>query len=878
MNINRSLTLDKSCVYLNVFCDEQEYDKIPVDLLADVRGRYFAGNGKRIKDKLTFTANNVKYVFSCQMDSKGKFKWKALANDRVTEEAVTEPAGYIIIYKTSSGVNFKKAYFNHSHIWQKTEYFAINSSEPVISLMPWLNDERVAIAMYDNDSSFPQILYAMPVPQDESEISQAVAICRPPVSANVNGVTYYFGDEDAEKQWLNYFSDDGENSSIEFSQQSQSKMFFDVSAVDSNDSFKNLADTTEVFSIKPTYKPVDVTKTEYAVIKEKTEIKEETPIVETNEQSFKTSRPATINIPLQDNNTVVSTSSDSSSVQPSKEVVLSSKEKGAYFGTLDSKNNRRGYGRTQNSKGQTLYEGEYLNDMKNGFGVTYFKSGKVAYVGNHINDYYNGFGIEFRATDGSIAIGDFKDSSREFISAKFDKLGKLSFASSRFEENTCNINVNLENGDIVITGNDEDGPIQSGTILSADGGLVYNGDLKNGAKDGYGTLFNPDGSIKYVGDFKRNAYHGNGTLKYEDGTVYSGDFTAGLPNGKGELKSETGAVIYTGQWKKGLYSGDGRLYNKDGSYCDGKFLNGISKGKLTVYDENGTRKYTGTLIDNLPDGSGICYQNGEKLYDGQLSGGVKSGTGRLYENGECVYMGSFENDMFSGFGISYKNATEVYCGMWSENKYNGSGALRISDTELVVGNFLNGVPHGRINVVVNDILVQECIYNNGECEYMREYSPDGTSVIYDGNIRDNHKEGMGCTFTEYGEKIFEGIFRNGEPSRSMKVSSRELTELEFVLKLKDTDYERFRHSKEFVVEQPMLKGVYSGQLKDGLPYGKGTILYVDHRYTGMFKNGVACGSGVIYFGDGTEVSGMFAETDNADLQKIKFADVTYYKI
>ena len=196
----------------------------------------------------------------------------------------------------------------------------------------------------------------------------------------------------------------------------------------------------------------------------------------------------------------------------------------------------------------------------------------------------------------------------------------------------------------------------------------------------------------------------------------------------------------------------------------------------------------------------------------------------------------------------------------------------------MAGNFKNGVPDGRINIIKKGVLVSECIYNNGECEYMREYSYDGLSVVYDGNIKGNLREGMGCTFTEYGEKLFEGIFKNGQPLKSMKVSTREMQPLEYVAKLKDTDYEKFRTPKEFVVEQPMMNGVYSGQLNNGVPDGKGTILYIDHRYTGCFSNGSACGSGIVYFGDGTVVNGVFSDRPLINTQPIEFSNVVYHII
>lgn len=872
MNSQTKGLLDKSCVYLNVFFNNKEFNNSPIDILTDARNKYFISRGKKIKDKVFFTADGIKYSFAYQIDPKGKFKWKTTTNGVVTEEIATEPAGYIILYKTTDGAVHKKMYFNHSHIWQKTEYFNTNTAEPVVCLMPWLNDDRAAIAMYDATASFPQILYVLPSTDNTEEIKKAVAICQPEVTATVNNITYYFGDDETEEKWLSIIKHTSENNVIT-QPQTEAKKYFNVDALKGDFQFRNLADTDEVFTTSVSNMPVQPVLNNQPVggisyIQNEAQISQQS-------QDITQSLPSVPNMQGEVKNKVINTSNEAVA---DKLVMLSQKEKGLYFGELDELNNRNGYGKTKTNKGQTLYEGEYKDDMKNGFGVSFFKTGKVSYVGNYINDKYNGFGIEFRATDGSITIADYKDNDKEFIHARFDKNGKITFAGSRVNSKQGSINFNTENGEMFIAKYKNGEPIQFGTIISADGTLIYNGEYKNGNKEGKGILFNSDGSIKYTGEFKRNLYNGSGVLTYENGDIYSGEFSAGLPSGIGELKSASGAIIYTGQWKKGVYNGDGRLYNADGSYSDGKFQNGIAKGKLIIYDENGLIKYNGVVVNNKPDGNGICYENGKKIYDGQLSEGVKSGTGRLYDNDKCVYMGSFENDVFSGFGIKYNNSKIEYSGMWSNNTYNGAGLLTIDNETSMAGNFTNGLPNGRINIIKNGVLVSECIYNDGECEYMREYSEDGLSVIYDGNVKSNLREGMGCTFTEYGEKLFEGIFKNGQPLKSMKVSTREMQPLEYVAKLKDTDYEKFRNSKEFVVEQPMMNGVYSGQLNNGVPDGKGTILYIDHRYTGCFNNGFACGSGVVYFGDGTVVSGLFSDTPLVNTQAIEFANVVYYVI
>ena len=917
-NIN---VLEKNCTYLNVFYCSLENQTVPVDILTDARSRFFISGGKKTKDKLSFTYNGISYSYFYQIQTNSKTKWKATANGVTAEELVLDPSGYGIIYKNQKGFIVKRMFFNHSHIWQKTEYFKNGSSEPTVSLMPWLNDDRAAIALYDGEVSFPQILFALEISDNTYLNDEAVAKCRPLVKATVNGRTYYFGDEEVQARWNLIIN--GTKSNKKESQTNKNN-YFNIDNLTKNVKYKNLAASATVLninSVSPKVKyaaPADK-KTASQQAANSASVDNASSADALNDDNSTAYRKAISNVlkPAADTYSEITSSkanvgtnkgtdvgaaeSNSSNAKPEdimdapamqdvdvcknpgneadnadKQISLSQKEKGYYFGELDSLKRRSGYGRTATAKGRTLYEGEYSEDMKNGFGVSYFKTGKLAHIGNYKNNNYDGFGLEFRATDGCITAANFENNTKKYVSAKFDKLGHLLYARGSSEKNGAGVTFNLENGEMFIPKVENGTPLNFGTVISADGVLIYSGDYKNGSKEGAGTLFNSDGTVKYTGSFKKNIYNGNGTFYYDNGSTYTGEFANGVPNGTGVLKNSAGDVVYKGQWKNGMYNGDGSLYDKNGSYCAGKFVNGEAKGTLSIYDKNGVIIYSGTILNGKPNGSGICYSNGVKVYDGQLSDGIKSGTGRLYSNDECVYMGSFENDMFNGFGISYKHTNEEYCGMWQDGKYNGAGILNIDKNTFMAGNFKDGIPDGRVNIIKNNVLINECFYNGGECVYMHEYSEDGTSIIYDGNVKNNHREGMGCIFSDYGEKKFEGIFKKGEPYKSMKVSLRELQPLEYVAKLKDTKYEKFRHYKEFVVEQPMLGGVFSGQLNNGKPDGKGTILYADHRYTGNYKNGLPCGKGTIYFGDGTVVTGTFTDQVLENTKAIKFANAVYY--
>ena len=58
MKNNSNRDLDKTCIYLNVFYNEKELYTVPADILTDARNRYFAGGGKTVKDKISFSVND----------------------------------------------------------------------------------------------------------------------------------------------------------------------------------------------------------------------------------------------------------------------------------------------------------------------------------------------------------------------------------------------------------------------------------------------------------------------------------------------------------------------------------------------------------------------------------------------------------------------------------------------------------------------------------------------------------------------------------------------------------------------------------------------------------------------------------------------------
>ena len=65
--------------------------------------------------------------------------------------------------------------------------------------------------------------------------------------------------------------------------------------------------------------------------------------------------------------------------------------------------------------------------------------------------------------------------------------------------------------------------------------------------------------MKYKGEFKDDFPYGKGILEnYRDNYIYNGNIINGIKNGYGELKFEEG-TIYKGEFKEDKFHGKGKI-------------------------------------------------------------------------------------------------------------------------------------------------------------------------------------------------------------------------------------------------------------------------------------------------------------------------------
>lgn len=102
-----------------------------------------------------------------------------------------------------------------------------------------------------------------------------------------------------------------------------------------------------------------------------------------------------------------------------------------------------------------------------------------------------------------------------------------------------------------------------GTSKLADGSQIR-GEWQSGKPHGYTTILDKDGNITYEGEFREGKRQGLGRQVFENGDIYDGGWKAGRLNDRGVYYFTNGDKLY-GMWNSGVYDGIGVFRYADGS-------------------------------------------------------------------------------------------------------------------------------------------------------------------------------------------------------------------------------------------------------------------------------------------------------------------------
>ena len=186
----------------------------------------------------------------------------------------------------------------------------------------------------------------------------------------------------------------------------------------------------------------------------------------------------------------------------------------------------------------------------------------------------------------------------------------------------------------------------------------YEGEWKNGKRDGLGILIKKDVAI-FIGEFTEDQVNGFGKLIDESGDEYKGYWKKSKAHGIG-IYNKKGVISYKGNWKNDNQSGFWIEVWPKLEYI-GEYSNGNKEGYGVLNIRDGI--YQGQMKDGNINGVGSFVFKDRRKYQGEFVNNKIEGYGILTWPDGKVFVGSFKDDLEDGFGIFY-TSKKIYIGFW----------------------------------------------------------------------------------------------------------------------------------------------------------------------------------------------------------------------
>ncbi len=177
-----------------------------------------------------------------------------------------------------------------------------------------------------------------------------------------------------------------------------------------------------------------------------------------------------------------------------------------------------------------VYIGNFSEGRFDGYGLRYNEPEvEECYLldklcGNKVSDdtikeYYCGW-LNYIDYDGMFKKGEFDGQGNSY----YAYLEKHIYSAGSIDK----IKLNDPQYDAVIVSEFKNGEENGKSKMYACGKLIYDCEMKNGQKDGYGCSYYSNGNLEYKGNYKLGKKHGKGTLYNSDGSVvYDGEWNYG---------------------------------------------------------------------------------------------------------------------------------------------------------------------------------------------------------------------------------------------------------------------------------------------------------------------------------------------------------------
>ena len=304
-------------------------------------------------------------------------------------------------------------------------------------------------------------------------------------------------------------------------------------------------------------------------------------------------------------------------------------------------------------------------------------------------------------------------------------------------------------------------------------GEYFLGQFKNNKRNGKGTLYYSNHEIKYEGNFVDDKFEGRGKMFFENGEYYIGEFKDNKMHGKGKLYYKNKKIKYKGIFTNGKYEKNYKsiilyfliaiiilIISIVAFYIYSNENKNENNQKIILNDSN---YYIGEIKNGKPNGKGKVYnKNNVLIYEGDFINGIKEGIGNMNLGDDKYYYGYFKNGKFNGKGILYKKLNEtVYVDQPIEKEIfciENEKRMKKKFNNITI---INGGKFKKYDVMK----IYEGEFINGEfngigIQLLQNYKNDFER--YEGQFKNNKKEGKGIIFYKNGKKRYEGDFHDDD--------------------------------------------------------------------------------------------------------------------
>ena len=447
-----------------------------------------------------------------------------------------------------------------------------------------------------------------------------------------------------------------------------------------------------------------------------------------------------------------------------------------YKGDVDSDNKKKYKGKEYDFEDNLVFEGEYYNHQRI-YGIEYYIIGTKKFEGEYNNNKrWNGF------------LYDINNKHKYEINS-----GKGFI--KEFYENSC----------LAYEGEIKEGEKNGkGKLYDQWGHLIFEGDLEKGIKKGKGILYDFSGNIIFEGEFnndkeikgKKYEYNefyelirinNNNDNEQEDKNFFGKNDYVNFINidncvwimknrnkNKKKIKEATDLdTLFEGEYKNGIKF-KGKKYNKYGKL--------IFEGE---YNQNG-KKWNGILkiknkliLEGEEYEDSIEYKTEENFIKFVIEEGNQEDEiykGKEYtEFAELIFEGEYKNGKrYKGKEYNY-NGKLIFEGEYNEfgNKWNGIIKEYNDYGKLIFeGEYKEGEKYKGKEYNYNGELIYEGEYKEGKKYKGKKYNNDG-KLIYEGEYNEfgNKWNGIIKEYNDYGKLIFEGEYKKGEKHKGKEYNN-----------------------------------------------------------------------------------------------------------